>query len=135
MELRSNGNIMFPRGFITPKVGPHQSYGFEAGSIFGEKAHLKMVPNAVSVSNPSIEYIVSSSEAGDKIWVTLLNQENLMQDGKLKIDFDAFKTGKLESKRVVNNKGSEIKKMETNNDWEISVPALGLVVIEFGFEN
>jgi hypothetical protein len=134
IELRSNGKINFPRGFITPKVGPHQSYGFEAGSIFGQKASLNMVPDAVSVSNPSLEYIVSSSEAGDKIWVTLLNQENKIQNGNLKTDFAAFRTGKLKSTKVLNNEGAEIEKMETNNDWEISVPALGLVVVEFVFE-
>lgn len=134
IELRSNGKIIFPRGFVTPKVGPHQSYGFAAGSIFGQKALLKMVPVAVSISNPSIEFIVSSSEAGDKIWVTLINQENEIQSGNLKTDFAAFRTGKLMNTKILNNKGAEIEKMETNNDWEISVPALGLVVVEFEFE-
>jgi hypothetical protein len=134
IELRSNGKITFPRGFITPKVGPHQSYGFEAGEIFGQKALLKMVPDAVSVSNPSIEYIVSSSEAGDKIWVTLINQGSEIQNGDLKTDFAAFSTGKLKSSKVLNNTGAEIEKKETNKDWEISIPALGLVVVEFEFE-
>jgi hypothetical protein len=132
--LRSKGKIIFPRGFITPKVGPHQSYGFSAGSIFGQKALLKMVPDAVSVSNPSLEYIVSSSEAGDKIWVMLLNQGNEIQNGNLKIDFDAFKTGKRLSTKMLNNTGDEIEKKKTNTDWEISVPSLGLVIVEFEFE-
>jgi hypothetical protein len=134
-ELRSNGNIVFPRGFITPKVGPHQSYGFAAGSIFGQKALLKMIPGTVTVSNPSIEYIVSSSEAGDKIWVKLLNQENEIQGGNMKTDFAAFKIGKLLSAKVLDSNGSEIEKKETNKDWEISVPALGLVVVELEFDN
>ncbi|MCL6260838.1 glycerophosphoryl diester phosphodiesterase [Aquiflexum sp. TKW24L] len=134
IELRSNGKITFPRGFITPKVGPHQSYGFEAGKIFGEKAFQKIVPDAVSVSNPSIEYVIASSEKGDKIWVTLLNQENESQSGDLKIDFTPFQSGKLLSTKVLDYNGSEIEKKEIKAEWEISVPAMGLIVLEFEFE-
>lgn len=134
MELRSNGNILFPRGFITPKVGPHQSYGFEAGKVFGEKAFLRMVPNAVSVSNPSIEYIFSSSESGEKVWLTMLNQENEIQSAKVKIDFDAFKTKKFKSAKVLDNQGADIEKKASNNEWEIPVPDFGLMVLEIEFE-
>lgn len=133
-ELRSNGKIVFPRGFITPKVGSHQSYGFAVGSIFGQKALLKMIPDALTVSNPSIEYVVSSSESGEKIWMTLLNQENEMQCGKVKIDFDAFESRTLKSVKVLDNKGADIEKKESNDDWEISVPGFGLVVLEIEFE-
>jgi len=134
MELRSNGNIVFPRGFITPKVGPHQSYGFEAGKIFGQKALLKWIPEAISVSNPSLEYVVSSSEQGERIWISLLNQENKIQSGNLKIDFAAFKTGKLISVKVLDENGNEKEKNKINVEWTLSVPAMGLVVIEFEFE-
>ncbi|REG78253.1 glycoside hydrolase family 88 protein [Algoriphagus antarcticus] len=134
MELRSNRNIVFPRGFITPKVGPHQSYGFEAGRIFGEKALLKMVPDAVSVSNPSLEYVVTSSEQGEKIWVTLLNQENEVQSCDLKIDFAAFHAGKLLDVKVLDNEGKVLEKKNLSGDWTVSVPAIGLVVLEFEIE-
>nr|MBI1228859.1 glycerophosphoryl diester phosphodiesterase [Cytophagales bacterium] len=133
-ELRSNGKIVFPRGFITPKVGPHQSYGFAAGSIFGQKALLKIFPDAVSVSNPSIEYVVSSSESGEKIWLTLLNQENVMECGKVKIGFDAFETKTLKSVKVLDDKGANIEMKESSDAWEISVPDVGLVVLEIEFE-
>jgi hypothetical protein len=76
----------------------------------------------------------SASEAGGKLWVTLLNQESEIQNSNMKTDFTAFRTGKLLGSKVLNNTGTVIKKMETNNDWEISVPALGLVVVEFEFE-
>jgi len=134
IELRSNGKIIFPRGFITPKVGPHQSYGFEAGRVFGQNAILKMIPDAVSISNPSIEYVVSFSEKDGKIWVTLLNQEDEIQIGFLKMDFDAFSNGKLVNKKVLDSNGTEIEKKELNKDGEISVPSRGLVVVEFEFE-
>jgi len=135
MELRSNGNIVFPRGFITPKVGPHQSYSFEAGRIFGEKAFLKLVPEAISVSNPSLEYVVSSSELGEKIWISLLNQENNIQSGDLRIDFAAFNSGKIKMINILDNNGNAIEKKNTNGGWRVSVPSLGLQVLEFTFEN
>lgn len=36
-EMRSGGNIRFPRGFFTPKVGPQQITGFDYGTLYGEK--------------------------------------------------------------------------------------------------
>jgi hypothetical protein len=130
-ELRSNGNIVFPRGFITPKVGPHQSYGFEAGRIFGEKAYLKMVPDAVSVSNASIEYVVSSSEEGDKIWITLLNQENESQSGDLKIDFVAMGIdGEIESVELLNPAGKIMAKLNGHQAFKVDLHEYGLAVLK-----
>ena len=37
-ELRSNGKISFPRGFMTPKVGTHRTAGFASGIVDGKKA-------------------------------------------------------------------------------------------------
>ena len=36
--LRSDSNISFPYGYMTPKVGPHVTYGFAPGNIYGKKA-------------------------------------------------------------------------------------------------
>ncbi|MFN8349638.1 MAG: glycerophosphoryl diester phosphodiesterase [Spirosomataceae bacterium] len=72
-ELRSNGQVKFPRGFVTPKVGPHQSYGFAPGTINGQKANLLIDETLVKVDNPAIDYILAESEKKDKIFVVLLN--------------------------------------------------------------
>ena len=134
IEMRSNGNIIFPRGFITPKVGPHQSYGFEAGKIFGEKAVLKMVPDAVSVSNPSIEYVVASSEKGDKLWITLLNQENEIVNADLDIDFFALEGARVSGVKVLDQSGNTKVQQKTIEEWTASIPAFGLVIFEFILE-
>jgi hypothetical protein len=39
IQLRSGGAITFPRGFVTPKVGPHACFGFVPGQIFGAPAN------------------------------------------------------------------------------------------------
>lgn len=75
-ELRSrtaHGQVKFPRGFVTPKVGPHQSYGFAAGTINGEKATLIVNEDLVKVDSPTIDYILAESEKKDKVFVVLLN--------------------------------------------------------------
>ena len=42
--LRSDSNISFPYGYMTPKVGPHVTYGFAPGNIYGKKADLLFRP-------------------------------------------------------------------------------------------
>jgi hypothetical protein len=73
MQLRSNNRILFPRGFVTPKVGPHESYGFAAGAVYGEPARLIIREGLVQCSNPNMEYITALSVDGKKLFVVLLN--------------------------------------------------------------
>lgn len=70
-EMRSGGRISFPSGFITPKVGPHKTYGFSPGKIYGESARLVMERGLVSVDNPSVEYLTARGK--DCLFVILLN--------------------------------------------------------------
>ena len=130
-ELRSQGKITFPRGFITPKVGPHQSYGFEAGSVFGEKASLKIIPEAISISSPSIEYVICSSEKGDKIWVILLNQEKEGLNAEVKIDFAALHQKKISGIKVLDHSGNLLGQKNVSEDLTLTVPSLGMNVLQF----
>ncbi len=72
-ELRSKGAVKFPRGFVTPKVGPHQTYGFAAGTINGIKANLLIDAQKVQLDNPVIDHILSRSVDGKKLFIVLLN--------------------------------------------------------------
>ncbi|MGA0555489.1 glycerophosphoryl diester phosphodiesterase [Larkinella sp. VNQ87] len=72
-ELRSNGKVAFPRGFVTPKVGPHQTVGFAPGTVNGEKANLVVEENLVKIDNPSVDYLLARTEKKDKVFVILLN--------------------------------------------------------------
>ena len=84
-ELRSNGQVTFPRGFVTPKVGPHQTYGFAPGTINGEKANLLIDENLVQVDNPSVDYILAKAVKGDKTFVVLLNNRAQASDFQLTV--------------------------------------------------
>ena len=75
-EMRSGGKITFPRGFVTPKVGPHQTYGFQPGSIFGESAQLKTTEGVVNCDQPQIDYIVATSTKDNKTFIIFLNDQS-----------------------------------------------------------
>lgn len=62
-EMRSNNRISFPRGFITPKVGPHQTIGFNKGLIDGKKAKLVLIPDLVKINNPLCDYLTIVSDS------------------------------------------------------------------------
>ena len=90
-EVRSNGQVKFPRGFVTPKVGPHQSYGFEAGLINGTKAKLIVDENLVKIDNPTIDYLLAESEQKDKLFVILLNNRSQATDFQVTINGKSYK--------------------------------------------
>jgi hypothetical protein len=85
-ELRSGGKISFPRGFMTPKVGPHKPVGFEPGLINGKKADLIIRKDLVKIDNPNVDYITALSENGNELYVVLLNSQN--KNNKLEISID-----------------------------------------------
>ncbi|MCM1066239.1 MAG: glycerophosphoryl diester phosphodiesterase [Muribaculaceae bacterium] len=84
LELRSKGNISFPAGFITPKVGPHRTYAFAPGTVYGESALPVMIPGGISCSNPNVEVVLAR---GDKhLFVMLLNDLGTRQRAELTAD-------------------------------------------------
>jgi hypothetical protein len=85
-ELRSGGKVVFPRGFVTPKVGPHQTYGFATGTVNGEKANLIIDETLVKIDNPSVDYILARTEKRDKVFVILLNNSAQKSDFQITTD-------------------------------------------------
>ncbi|WP_202929061.1 glycerophosphoryl diester phosphodiesterase [Chitinophaga agri] len=82
-ELRSNGKVVFPRGFVTPKVGPHESYGFAPGRIYGQDANLWHQEGFVTCSHPDIEYVLAEGTDGKRRFVILLNDTGTPVSGHL----------------------------------------------------
>jgi len=105
-EYRSEGQVKFPRGFVTPKVGPHQTYGFAPGTINGEKANLLVNENLVKIDSPSIDYILAESVDSKKKFVILLN------DRAQATDFTVTPQGKAPIKKQLPAWGIEVLVME-----------------------
>jgi len=85
-EMRSGGQIKFPRGFITPKVGPHQSIGFTPGDFYGTKANLVLKKGLVSISNPNVDYLTALSADGKTFFLVLMNDQQRDCDASIKLD-------------------------------------------------
>jgi hypothetical protein len=90
-ELRSNGAIDFPRGFVTPKVGPHQSYGFEPGKIYTHAANLILRDGLVVANNPNIEALTAISTDQKSLFVILMNDIGREQDVSVSINIQKLK--------------------------------------------
>jgi len=72
-ELRSGGRVRWPRGFMTPKVGPHESVGFAPGVVDGSEVRLVMEPGLVVVENPDVEVVTARSTDGKRLFLIFLN--------------------------------------------------------------
>ncbi len=75
-ELRSEGRVSFPRGFITPKVGPHKITGFAPGTINGQKADLILSKELVKSDNPNLEVLTAVSEDKKTYYFIVMNSSN-----------------------------------------------------------
>ena len=93
-ELRSNGKVSFPRGFVTPKVGPHQTYGFEAGTVFGKKASLVIREGFISDNQPVVDYVLAENQKENQRYIILLNNRAQPTEGKISLDPEKWVAGK-----------------------------------------
>lgn len=83
-EVRSEGAVSFPRGFITPKVGPHRTLGFAPGKINGKKARLILSDHLITNENPSCEWLTAVS--GKTLYVIVMNSSNEPVTTRMKVD-------------------------------------------------
>ncbi|WP_343304026.1 glycerophosphoryl diester phosphodiesterase [Chitinophaga niabensis] len=75
-EMRSGGQVKFPRGFITPKVGPHQSYGFAPGKVNGVTADLILEEGMLKTTSPYLDYYCAINRQQKKLFFILLNNDD-----------------------------------------------------------
>ncbi|HEU4554594.1 MAG TPA: glycerophosphoryl diester phosphodiesterase [Chitinophaga sp.] len=87
-QLRSGNQVIFPRGFVTPKVGPHESYGFSPGKVYGNEAHLINGEGIVECSNPNMEYILARGTDAKSMFIILLNDTGAPLKAHVKLNRD-----------------------------------------------
>lgn len=127
---RSNGQISFPRGFITPKVGPHQPYGFAAGEIFGESADLWLPEGLVSVRNQQIDFMAAKAHQGNGVYLMLLNNSTVEQHSS--VSFGQLDGLSSYSQAVLlDEKGNKLRNLPLEEGvFSVDIPALGLSVVK-----
>jgi len=130
-ELRSEGEVLFPRGFVTPKVGPHQTYGFMPGKIYGEEASLVMRDGLLKTDEPNIECITALSSDHKRLFIVLLNDVN--QPLKSTFFLDVVKSGiGKEIKSITDLKTKKI--MTTTNNLSVAISPYGIEVYAIGID-
>ncbi|MDJ1504198.1 beta-L-arabinofuranosidase domain-containing protein [Xanthocytophaga agilis] len=138
VSLRSEGKITFPRGFITPKVGPHQTYGFANGKIFGQLTRLYMPDGLIQVDDPQVDYWTATAVQTPRIFVLLLNNDDQAKTSTLKLNSQKIlRNGQatIRSVELWDAKGKQIKQLDTSGKWNVSVPAFGLTIAVIDYES
>lgn len=134
VNLRSKGEITFPRGFVTPKVGPHQTYGFEPGNIYGNKGNLVIREGFVISDQPTIDPILAENSSTMEAYIILLNSKSQDGKGTIQLNADQWISGKkIKSiKRVINSKSN--KELSKSNSIEYAMSGFGMEVFAVSFE-
>ncbi len=83
LELRSNGEIIFPASFITPKVGPHRAFGFRPGKVYGQEARLVMIPGFATSDNPNVEVLMAETDRN--VILMLMNDLDTRQTANIRV--------------------------------------------------
>lgn len=125
-QLRSGNGIVFPRGFITPKVGPHQTYGFAPGLVFGDSARLISTEGVLDCSNPQVEYIAAKSIDGKRLYAVLMNNTGVPQSAAVSWGGAAHASNKM---TVRSNGGKGTTKATPKRKITLKVEPYALQVI------
>ena len=136
IAMRSNAQISFPNGFVTPKVGPHKTYGFGSGQLFGEEVQLMLKKGAVGMNNPFIEYLTALSNDGNRWFVMLLNNDDQEQRVDLILDTPiptADGRSDISSIQLINQQGNRVS-IEAKTQFSLQIEPFGLRVVEVVFE-
>jgi hypothetical protein len=130
-ELRSGGNITFPRGFVTPKVGPHQSAGFAPGLIYGEKSNLLVREGVVTPNDPNIDYVLAQSVDGKRLFVVLLN--NRAQETAFRVTFNPERLAPAARLRALSDLTNR-RTLDGTAPVALTLPGFGLTVLSLQLE-
>lgn len=135
IALRSNGNIVFPRGFITPKVGPHQTYGFASGKIYGGRAELLLKEGLVSMDNPRIEYMGAINQSSKEGYLMFLNNSVDRQRVHVNVNYEIL-FGKKETVnkiQLLDEKGNIVREISVGDSLVLETPAFGLNTLKITY--
>lgn len=136
-SLRSGDAIAFPRGFITPKVGPHQTYGFAPGKVYGEQARLLLREGLVALDNPNADYLCALATDKNRLLVLLLNSQARPLALQARIDPAKLMNGKqfrLKAAALRGADGQTKALTGTPGAHTVNLEGFGLAVLALDFE-
>lgn len=128
-EMRSGGQITFPRGFMTPKVGPQRIFGFEAGTVYGHTARPVLIKGLFTTDNTDVEVLTARSD--DALFVMLLNSRPDTQTIRLKIDPTAIGSTRI---KACTDAASDRSLSNQQGAYEATLAAYGIQTLKLAFE-
>lgn len=129
-DIRSGGKIVFPHGFIAPKVGPHRTYGFAPGTIFGKQASLAFFINEIQISNPRIDYVGAYDSLSRTKYLILLNNSVENQTTTITLNTP------VKNAVLISADGKkELDLPYGVAGWKVQLPPTGLKVIKIDLSN
>lgn len=132
-NLRSDGQISFPRGFITPKVGPHQTYGFAAGKIYGTAASLILEQGLAKAESPYLEYVTALNADQRKCFVVLMNNSDQRLNTQVQLNpgkIPGHSVAVSKELALIDKDGKRSLLSGNSNSLNIELAPFGLKVIE-----
>jgi len=134
-HLRSGGAINFPRGFVTPKVGPHQAYGFAPGVVHGEPAAMWFPAGLITSTNPNVEYLTSKSTRSSKLLIVLLNQMPGDETVRVQVDGSKVVPGRKVRWKNADLRNGQLAESATGSGaWDVTLPSWGHAVLTLDYE-
>ncbi len=128
-EMRTEGNIRFPRGFFTPKVGPQQITGFAYGSLYGEKVRWLLRQGLVTGDNSEIDLLTTLSQNEKSLCAILLNNSARAQHIAVTVDPSVIGWQELPSDiKELTGKGRVYRQA---NGFAADVEPFGIRVVRF----
>ncbi len=132
ISLRSNGQIAFPKGFITPKVGPHVAYGFASGRLYGKNVELFLRRDLIQLNNQRIDYMGAIDKKSSTLYIMLLNNSTDEQNTTLKIKkrltfLQDAKVGKIE---VLDKEGKVLHTILPGKSVDLNFSSYGLKTLK-----
>ncbi|HEX9782097.1 MAG TPA: hypothetical protein VGA56_05100 [Opitutaceae bacterium] len=135
LELRSQGRVSFQRGFFTPKVGPHASYGFAPGRIFGEAADLSW---GDASADPAVDCIVARALDGNRVFLLLMNEVGKERTCNVLAEPGSLMGGRAAAwsqARMLSPDGSSQVVEAGSDSFTLTIPGHGLAVLALDFES
>jgi hypothetical protein len=126
--MLSSGQIEFPHGFITAKVGSHVPYGFAPGKVYGKTVNLWQPRSLVKIADPEIDYFTATSTDGSELFVIMISESSEDKVVSLQLNPRELRPFKAASWCKTSHLAGSFKR-SGGNSWDVSIASNGLAVL------
>jgi len=120
---------------VTPKVGPHQSYGFAPGYVYGTQASLMLRHDSVNSDNPYVDFYMALSNDGKRLFVFLLNNDDEPQTAQVEVNNTPLLGREAIRTQFLDQDGAPLSDPSTTPPATVTIPAYGLRTLELSADD